>query len=161
MALPKGQLIDGKARASAQLTASSTWAKSGGFFCKLDANGYATQASGSDTYISGWIDIGFDPSDSNISSDVLTVPSTTTEKYRFPFVHSRDAVARVPVLSTTTLTKAYGGLLCDLDVTSSKQTADIDTKTKGQFIILPPNDADVAEQMVRIVLNPLFKTGRG
>lgn len=162
MALAKGQVDTlSCAVGSVQLTASSTWAKSGGYFCNLNAtSGTADMTVAADTVVSGYVDIGFDPDDSNVSSGVLTVPSTTSDKYRFPFFSAGlPLVVRMPIKSGTTLTKAYSGKLCDLDVTSSKQTIDIDSTSTEVVQILPVTDEDIASSSVRVVINPA-KVGR-
>jgi hypothetical protein len=111
-----------------------------------------------DTVISGWINVPFDPTNTaySQSTDILTVPATTSEQYEGGYIDALDLdCARVPVLSTCTLTKLYSGKLCDLaTVASSKQTIDIDTASKDHFIILPVSDEDVADQMVRVKINP-------
>lgn len=155
MSLVKGQCVSGTARKKVNLKGSTAWAKSGGFLCSISATaGHARPAVQTDTYISGWMDIGFDPSDSNISSDILTVPATSTEKYAFNLIDPRDGVFRIPVTTGQTLAATHGGLACTIEVNSSKQTVDLADTTIRQVIILPPSAEDIAENVATVIINP-------
>jgi len=155
MSLVKGQLISGVARRKVTLKAASAWAKAGGFICSISATaGHARPATQADTYVSGWVDIGFVPSDSNISAGVLTVPASPGEQYSFNFVSGHDAVMRIPVTSGLTLTALYGMKYASVEVNSSLQTVDIDDATIKQVIILPPNAEDIAQNVATVIINP-------
>lgn len=154
MAAVKGMAISGKPCGSVLLLAASTWQKSGGYFFKF-SSGYATQCSATDSQVAGWVDIGFDPSDTNVSSGLLTVPATTTEKYRFPYIAAKDIIARIPADST--VVASLGGLARDIVIASSKQSVDVGTATSGYspLIIIAPNQDDIDEQMVRVYVRPV------
>jgi len=155
MSLVKGQLISGEARRKVTLKAASTWAKAGGFICSISATaGHARPAVQTDTYLSGWVDIGFDPSDSNVASGILTVPASPGEKYSFGFVPGNEAIMRLPVTSGQTLAATDGMKYCTLEVNSSLQTVDLADATLKQLIVLPPSAEDLLENVATVMINP-------
>ncbi len=159
--LSKAQVIYGEPLCHVTLTAAETIDITGGFFVNLKSGaGTADHTIANDSVISGWLDIGVSPDDSNVTDNVLTVPSSPGERYTFPFYSAAlDLVVRMPVSSGLTVAASYGGTLVDILIATSKQTVAIDTSSTNVLQILPPNAEDIASNTVRIVVNPA-KVGR-
>lgn len=151
LSLTRGQVANGCATGRIQLVAASTWGKLSGYFFSI-SSGKATMLTASNDTISGWVDIGFKPGDSNVSSDVLTVPSTTTG-YEFPVY--TEGTFYLPVKSGQTLAASYAFAPITVSVTSSLQTADLtNTGTKSLLIVMPPTAEEIAANIVRVMINP-------
>jgi hypothetical protein len=152
---------EGPVRQEIQLTAASTWDKTGGYFCNINTGtGTADMTDAADTVISGWMKIGFDPNNSafNKSTNVLTVPATTTDEYKFGFIPAQQLeYARLPVSGT--LAATHGGAQVDIILVGSKQFVDLAASTTDVLIVLPPSPEDIADQMARVIVNPA-KIGR-
>ena len=159
MALPKPMVICGKPDGSIQLSASASFDQTGGGFFNANAtSGTADMTVAADTVVTGYVDFQADPNDSNLSGNVLTVPSTTSDKYRFNYF-SGDFVVRMPVKSGQTVAVTHSGLLCDIDVTTSKQTVDLASTSTEVLQVLPVSEEDIKLNMVRVRINPA-KIGR-
>jgi hypothetical protein len=159
MALPKAMVIEGCADGSIQLAASSSWDITGGFFFAANTSGTADQAEATDTVLTGFVEMQADPNDANLSGNILTVPSSTSDKYRFNYHSSPDLVVRMPVASGITVAATYSGILCDLNVTSYKQTVDPTATSTAVVQVMPVSEEDIALNMVRVKINPA-KFGR-
>lgn len=159
MALPKPMVISGKPCGSIQLSASASFDITGGGFFSADSTaGTANMTVATNSVVTGYVDFQADPNDANLSGNVLTVPSTTSDKYRFNY-YTGDFVVRMPVKSGQTVAVTHSGLLCDIDVTSNKQTVDLASTSTTVLQVLPVSEEDIALNMVRVRINPA-KIGR-
>lgn len=157
--LVKAQVISGCAIGQLTLTAAETIDVTGGFFVNIKTTtGTADHTVAADTVISGYLDVGAQVDDANIVSNVLTVPASPGVKYTFDF-YPVGVVVRMPVTSGQTVVASMGGLLCDLDITTSKQTVDTGSTSTEVVQILPVSNEDIASNTVRVIMNPA-KVGR-
>jgi len=157
--IAKGHVISGCALGHIQLLAAEVFKKASSFFFKVDATtGHAAKSAAADTVVSGFLDLGFNEQDENVTSGSFTVPAATTKVYKVAF-YGPGAVFRVPLKSGLTLAITHGGLLCDLDVTSDIQTVDYSATTTKIVQILPPNQEDIDLNAPRVIINPA-KFGR-
>ena len=154
ISLTRGQVVQGCAESRMILAGGDTWQKSGGYFFTVDASGYAQQATAADTVLSGWIDIGFDPSDSSLASTgILTVPATESIKYEFA-TYGLGSHFWVPVSSDQALAITDAYKFCDLVVNTSKVEINLSAQTKNVVQILPPSAEEIAAGVARVRINP-------
>lgn len=159
MALPKAMVIEGCPQGSVQLAASSSWDITGGFFFQANTSGTADLALATNSVLTGFVEMQADPNDSNLSGNILTVPSTTSDKYSFNYHAGPSLVVRMPVASGITVAATYSGILCDLNVSTYKQTVDPTATSKTVVQVMPVSEEDIALNMVRVKINPA-KFGR-
>lgn len=158
--LVKAQIISGNSIGKLKLTAAETIDITGGCFVTCTTAGTADVSVAADTKISGYLDLGAQVDDANIVSNVLTIPTSPGTKYEFDFYPSTLGLAvRMPVISGVTVSAAYNGVLCDLNITSSKQTVDPTATSIGVVQVLPVSAEDIASNTVRVIPNP-NKLGR-